>query len=347
MPDVTDQAEFFPKSSSSIFWVEVNKIRPNPFQPRREFREGALKDLSDSIRQYGVLQPLVVTRIEVEREDGGLASEYELIAGERRLRASKLAGLTHVPVVIRVGEDSDKTKLELAIVENIQREDLNPIDRGRAFQELYEKFGYKHAEIGKKVGRSREYVTNSIRLLQLPEQVIDSLVSGRIGEGHARSLLMLSDRPDEQMTLYKDIIFKNLTVREAEQAGRKIAFEKVRRDHLKLDPSILDFEEKLTEKLGTRVHIERKKFGGKVLIDFFSNEDLENLLKIVSSQGAGLKINDPVRAGEARVALTPEEQAAIDAVANVAAPGDPVLVPEPAQMEQTDEELYSLKNFSV
>ena len=278
MPDLQDQAEFFPKSSSAIYWVEVDKIKPNPFQPRREFREVALKDLADSIRQYGVLQPLVVTRKEVEREDGGIASEYELIAGERRLRASKLAGLIQVPVVIRVGEDSDKTKLELAIVENIQRVDLNPVDRGRAFEQLYKEFGYTHGEIGKKMGRSREYVTNSIRLLQLPEQVIDSLVSGRIGEGHARSLLMLTDRPDEQMTLYKDIIFKNLTVREAEQAGRKIAYEKIRKDHLKMDPGILDFEEKLTEKLGTRVHIERKKFGGKVMIDFFSKEDLENLL---------------------------------------------------------------------
>lgn len=348
MPDPQDQGKFFPESSSSIFWVETNRIQPNPYQPRKEFREEALKDLADSIRQYGVLQPLVVTRKEVEREDGGISSEYELIAGERRLRASKIAGLARVPVIIRVGEDSDKTKLEIAIVENVQREDLNPIDRARAFHQLYEQFGYKHGEIGKKVGRSREYVTNSIRLLQLPQQVIDSLVSGRIGEGHARSLLMLSERPDEQMTLYKEILFKGLTVREAEMAGRKIAYEKVRKHYSRLDPGILELEEKLTEKLGTRVQIEKKQHGGKIVIDYFSSDDLQNLVDMVSRVTAkGLAIKDPTRSLEPVVELTPEEKAEIEAVNPTPLASDPALVSEPTHMEQTDEELYSLKNFSV
>jgi ParB family chromosome partitioning protein len=123
----------------SIFWVEVDRIKPNPYQPRREFDQMKLQELADSIRMYGLLQPLTVTRSEVEREDGGLIAEYELIAGERRLRASKLAGLAQVPVIIRAGEESDQMKFELAIIENLQREDLNSVDRARAFQQFLEK----------------------------------------------------------------------------------------------------------------------------------------------------------------------------------------------------------------
>src|SRR5574343_1247458 len=130
---MTNTSNFY---QNSIFWVEVDKIKPNPFQPRREFDEEALKALADSIKQYGVLQALVVTRKEFEKEDGGLGVEYELIAGERRLRASKLAGLSQVPVLIKTGDESDLMKLELAIIENIQREDLNPVDRARAFERL-------------------------------------------------------------------------------------------------------------------------------------------------------------------------------------------------------------------
>src|SRR3990167_6722206 len=146
----------------AVFWIEVDKIKPNPFQPRRDFDEVHLKSLADSIRQYGVLQALVVTRKEVEKEDGGLGVEYELIAGERRLRAAKMAGLQQVPALIRTGEENDQMKLELAIIENIQREDLNPVDRARAFERLVNEFGFKHAEVGKKVGKKREYVFYNI-----------------------------------------------------------------------------------------------------------------------------------------------------------------------------------------
>ena len=139
--------------NDSVFWIEVEKIKPNPYQPRREFDELKLKDLSDSIRQYGVLQPIVITRREIEREDGGISAEYELVAGERRLRAAEMAGIAQIPAVIRAVEDDAKTKLELAIIENLQREDLNPVDRAVAFDRLREEFGYKHAEIAQKVGR--------------------------------------------------------------------------------------------------------------------------------------------------------------------------------------------------
>ncbi|MSR70961.1 ParB/RepB/Spo0J family partition protein, partial [Candidatus Kaiserbacteria bacterium] len=182
--------------NNAIFWVEVDKIKPNPFQPRKEFDEAKLADLARSIRQYGVIQPLTVSRKEVEKSDGGLATEYELIAGERRLRAAKIAGVASVPVLIRAEHD-DKTKLELAIIENLQREDLNPIDRAKAFDQMVRQFGYKHIEVAEKVGKSREYVSNSLRLLGLPQEMQDALSEGKITEGHSRPLLMLSDRPEE------------------------------------------------------------------------------------------------------------------------------------------------------
>src|SRR3990167_8854826 len=139
---------------NSIFFVDINKVGPNPYQPRREFDESKLKDLAESIRQYGILQPLVVTRVEITKEDG-LEVNYELIAGERRLRAAKIAELTQVPVIIRVG-DSQKMKLELAIIENLQREDLNPMERAQAFLQLANEFSLTHAQIGERVGKSRE-----------------------------------------------------------------------------------------------------------------------------------------------------------------------------------------------
>ena len=170
----------------SIFWVEVEKIVPNPFQPRREFDEAKLKELSESVRMYGILQPLTVTRREVQNEDGSFRSEYELIAGERRLRASKLAGLAQVPVIIREGEQSEQEKLELAIIENLQREDLNAVDRALAFRQLADVFGLSHTQVAHKVGRSREYVSNTIRLLALPDYMLTALRTGDMSEGQDR-----------------------------------------------------------------------------------------------------------------------------------------------------------------
>lgn len=272
-----------PYFRDSIFWIEVEKIKPNPFQPRKEFDPIHLQSLADSIRQYGVLQALVVTRKEVVKPDGGLATEYELIAGERRLRAAKIAGLAQVPVLIKTGDDSDRAKLELAIIENLQREDLNPIDRARAFNRLVEEFGFKHTEIAKKVGKSREYVSNTIRLLLLPEPIIEALSAGQISEGHTRPLLMLIDRPEEQDTLFKEIMYKRLTVREAEMISRKIAFEKVRKPEFMADPELVELEERIASSLGTRVAIERRKDGGKLMIEFFSNDDLRSILDLINS----------------------------------------------------------------
>ncbi|MDO8522272.1 MAG: ParB/RepB/Spo0J family partition protein [bacterium] len=315
--------------SDSIFWVEVERIKPNPFQPRRIFDEMALASLAESIRQYGVLQPLTVTRKEIERPGEGIFVEYELIAGERRLRASKLAGLTQLPVVIRTEEYSDRMKLELAIIENLQREDLNVIDRATAFQRLVSEFGLKHVEVGKRVGKSREYVSNTLRILALPKEMQDALGAGEISEGHTRPLLMLVDRAEMQKTLFQEILTRRLTVRDAEQVARRIATERARKSDL--TPELLLLERELTEKLGTRVRIEKKDQGGKVLIDFFSVDDLVHIREVFTRQQ-----QIPEDASEA-VADTGTVAASIEVVAPTAAPQ----APEP------EEDLYSIKNFTV
>ncbi|MDZ7725985.1 MAG: ParB/RepB/Spo0J family partition protein [Candidatus Campbellbacteria bacterium] len=268
---------------NSIFWIEVGKIKTNPHQPRKEFDEEKLQSLSESVRQYGVLQPLVVTRSEVEKSDGGISTEYELIAGERRLRAARMANLGQVPVIIKSGEEDSLLKLELAIIENIQREDLNPIDRAVAFNRLVEEFKLKHSEVGKKVGKSREYVSNTLRLLTLPEEIREAVAGSKISEGHARTLMMLSDKPDELATVFKEVVYKNLSVRETESIARRIAHDKVRKKDRRVDPELVELEGKLSESLGTRVQIESRENGGKIMIDFFSPEDVKNIITLLSS----------------------------------------------------------------
>lgn len=269
--------------TESVYFIEVDKIDPNPYQPRREFDQGRLRELSDSIRQYGVLQPLVVSRIEENDEYGGVRVRYELIAGERRLRASRLAGLTQVPAVIRKEHDP-MMKLELAIIENIQREDLNPVDRARAFMRLAQEFGFSHKEIGKKVGKSRVYVSNSLRILQMPQEILEAVEQKRVSEGHTRPLLMLNDKPEEQLVLFKEILYKKITVREAERLARNIAKDKARKKELLPDPETEEIENKLQDALGTRVRIVRKDKGGSISIDFFSNDDLDIIMKILKGE---------------------------------------------------------------
>ncbi len=268
----------------SIYWVEVEKIVPNPFQPRREFDEQKLKELSESVRMYGILQPLTVTRKEIQREDGTFYTEYELIAGERRLRASKLAGLAQVPVIIREGEESEQEKLELAIIENLQREDLNSVDRAMAFKQLVDVFGLSHIQVARKVGRSREYVSNTIRLLGLPDYMLTGLQQGDLTEGHARALLMLNDRPEEQDVVFREILLKKISVRETERIVRKIAMEKVRKKSLPdFDTELIEIEKRFMETLGTRVQIQKTEYGGRLTIDYFNVDDLEDMLKRMKS----------------------------------------------------------------
>ena len=348
-----------PYIDNAIFWIELEKIAPNPFQPRKEFDEQKLKDLAESIRMYGVLQPLVVTRKEVYRDDGGMNVEYELISGERRLRAAKIAGLSQVPALIRNGEESDRLKLELAIIENLQREDLNPVDRARSFQKLANDFKLKQGEIADKVGKSREYVSNSMRILSLPDEMITALQDGKISEGHTRPLLMLVDRPEEQLVLFKEILSKKLTVREAESLSRRVATDRVRNRAKYLDPAIIEMEKTFTESLGTRVRINKSKDGGTLTIDFFGPEDLRLIYERLNS-GAQLGKSELVKKDE-EVTGDKSQVASESQKTSLASPpykegdgqsprGDlPIDDRAPADIKKEDEndDLYSLKNFSI
>lgn len=318
--------------NNAVFWIELEKVSPNPYQPRKEFDQDKLKDLAESIRMYGVLQPLVVTRKEVYHEGGGMTVEYELISGERRLRASKLAGLSQVPALIRQGEESSQLKLEMAIIENLQREDLNCVDRARSFERLAKEFNLKQTQIAEKVGKSREYVSNSMRILSLPAEMLLALEEGKISEGHSRPLLMLADRPDEQLVLFKEIMTKKLTVREAESLSRRVATEKIRNKDKYLDPQIIEMERTFTETLGTRVRIEKSKEGGTVKIDFFSPDDLRMLLEKLNNQKHEARSTKSETNSNTEI----QNQETIDDRA-------------PAEVEKAENEvdLYSLKDFSL
>lgn len=327
--------------NNAIFWIEIDKISPNPYQPRREFDPMALKSLSESIRMYGVLQPLVVTRKEVFHDGGGMTVEYELISGERRLRASKLAGLSQVPALIHSAPEDPQLKLEMAIIENLQREDLNAVDRARSFERLAKEFNLKQAQIAAKVGKSREYVSNSMRILTLPDEMITALQEGRISEGHTRPLLMLVDRLEEQVVLFKEIITKKLTVREAESLSRRVATDRIRNKGKYLDPVMIEMEKNFTESLGTRVRIEKTDKGGTVTIDFFSPDDLRMLLEKLENVKKGVsEVQNPkseiLNKSEIQNSTTETEQVT------------PVDDRAPADVQKEEnEDLYSLKNFSL
>lgn len=370
--------------SNSIFWIDIDKIRPNPYQPRREFDSERLADLAESIRQYGVLQPLVVSRKEEKKPDGGMAVSYELIAGERRLRASRIAGVTQVPAVIRNIADNARVKLELAIIENVQREDLNPVERARAFHQLAEEFNFKHTQIADRIHRSREYVSNTLRLLALPDDMLNALSEGKISEGHTRPLLMLGDRPEEQRTLFKEILLKKLTVRDSEQIARRIALDKVRKKDKDTHPETIQLEESLTEKLGARVHIEHREIGGKITINFDSDADLQAIVaKLVAERAqkmaaAALVASVPssnLQTDEASLPVVdipplpmvkeehvPEEmpykevgnfltqqfdQSAGKANEVTLSDESAEVAPEPGKVTPEDDDLYNIKNFAV
>jgi ParB family chromosome partitioning protein len=352
---------------NAVFFIDSDKIIPNRYQPRREFDEEALKELAESIRQYGLLQPVTVSRFEQDKGDGGFVTMYELIAGERRLRACKLAGLKQIPAIIRVG-DSDGTRAELALIENLQREDLNPVDRAYALDRLQKEFALKHEEIGKRVGKSRVYVTNSIRLLNLPSEIQEALRKGKISEGHTRPLLMLSDRPEEQMTLFREMILRKMTVREAENLGRKVAQDKVRKAQYIKDPNILEIENTLGEKLGTRVHVEKREVGGVLKIDFFSYDDLETIAELIKrtdiSDKAKKQLSQKLQTAFAEFSKTANKVVSEVTEEQVEKVNDEIAglehdktrdtlkddrTPEEAKkdLSSEDEDLYNIKNFTI
>jgi len=269
----------------AIFYIEVEKIRPNPYQPRRVFDEAALRELADSVREYGVLEPLIVSRIEKEGPSG-LSVEYQLIAGERRLMAAKLVGLSTVPALIREGDD-ERVKLEIALIENLQREDLNPMERSRAFARLADEFGLAQREIALRVGKSREWVANSMRLLSLPLEAQRAIEQGKITEGHGRIILSLA-HAEAQRQLLNDIISRNLTVREAEKEAA--LFPSRRRSPQPQvvtapDPITRELTSRLEETLGTKVTLKKRGGRGELAIAFHSPEELDAIIqKIVGGE---------------------------------------------------------------
>jgi ParB family chromosome partitioning protein len=255
--------------AGSALQVQVAKIVPNPLQPRLQMDANELQDLAASIRQHGILQPLIVTH-DPENQ------QYILIAGERRLRAAQIAGLDTVPVILR--EASDQQRLELALIENVQRADLSPLEKAEAYQQLSTEFGLSHEDIGVQVGKSREAVTNTLRLLKLPETVRAALSSGQISEGHARSLLRLSN-PSAQLAALQTILKWELNVRRTEELVKKLLGEKPPSPQKKLPPvEIGALEERLRTQLGTKVTLRHGKKGGSLVIHYYSDEELNGLI---------------------------------------------------------------------
>lgn len=266
-PAVLPQATVSHPETPITHEIPIGSIVPNPHQPRLHFDETKLTELADSIKVHGILQPLIVTKA---------GSGYELIAGERRLQAAKRAGLATVPVVVKeVGSNQDK--LELAIIENIQRHDLNPIEEAKAYLRLAEEFGLPQEEVAKKMGKSRSTVANTLRLLTLPVEIQRAVIEGKLSEGHAKALLAI-DNPEKQRALFELIIKEELTVRETEERARAVAVRSHVRTTREASPEVLAKEEWLTEQLGTKVKIQAKGKGGKILIEYYSPEELNTIL---------------------------------------------------------------------
>jgi len=257
----------------NIFNIETNRIKPNPQQPRQEIDKEDLAELAESIKEHGILQPLIATKT-VKEMPRGQEVEYYLIAGHRRLEAAKLAGLPHVPVIIR--DTTDQQKLELALVENLQRKDLSALDRAKAFKRLHDEFDLTHNEIAHKIGKSRELVTNTIRLLNLPQEIQGGLLSGRISEGHARTIVGIKS-PPAQKALYEEIIKNNLNVRQAEQRVREVSVSAHKRKVF-LDPEVKKIVNDLTAYFGHKVEIRRFGVGGRLIIDFSDKDDLDGVV---------------------------------------------------------------------
>jgi ParB family chromosome partitioning protein len=260
--------------------VDIDLIAPNPEQPRQRFDEAALDELAASIREHGLLQPLVVTRLVAESG----AVSYRLIAGERRLLAARRAGLTRVPVVVR--ETTPRGLLELALVENLQRADLGPLEEAQAYRRLAEEFGLSQEEIAARVGKSRVTVANALRLLSLPEPIKEGLSSGQISEGHARALLGLPDTA-ARLQAYREVTARALSVRQTEELVRRLRATPPARAPHRPDPDLSAIEERLRTALGTQVRLERSRKGGRIVIQFYGDEDLAALLARLLGEEAG------------------------------------------------------------
>lgn len=264
------------EDNKSVLTVKISKVEPNRSQPRKQFDEDALLELSESIKQYGILQPLLVS----DKKD-----YYEIVAGERRWRAAKLAGLKEVPVIIK--ELSDQQVVEISLIENIQREDLNPIEEAMAYKRLIEEFSLKQDEIAERVSKSRTAVTNSMRLLKLAPKVQQMLIDEMISAGHARAILAITE-PDTQYSVAMKVFDEKLSVRETEKLVKKLLEPaKERKGNVSStteDVIYESLEEKMKGIMGTKVHIQRKKNNkGKIEIEYYSRDELERIIELFES----------------------------------------------------------------
>ena len=254
--------------------LKITEVEPNREQPRKNFNEDALLELADSIKQYGVIQPLIVQK---------KADHYEIIAGERRWRAAKMAGVKEIPVIIK--DYSDQQVMEISLIENIQREDLNPIEEAMAYKNLMEEFHLKQDEIAEKVSKSRTAVTNSMRLLKLDKRVQQMMIDDMISAGHARTLITIED-PDVQYNIATKIFDEKLSVRETEKLVKLLQKPKVKKEKVEKVNSFIykDIEEKMKAILGTKVTVDHKSNNkGKISIEYYSNEELERILYLLES----------------------------------------------------------------
>ena len=270
-----------PASVSGEQMMKINMVEPNREQPRRNFEEDALLELADSIKQYGVLQPLIVRK----RKD-----YYEIIAGERRWRAAKIAGVKEVPVIVK--DYNEQEILEIALIENIQRENLNPIEEAMAFKKLLEEFNLKQDEVAERVSKSRTAVTNSMRLLKLDSRVQQMIVDDMISTGHARALLAIDDK-ELQYTLANKIFDEKLSVRETEKLIKSIKTPKKEKEKKIIENAFIyeDLEDKMKQILGTKVHVSAKGKGkGKIEIEYYSDKELERMFEMIMSIGKGEQI---------------------------------------------------------
>lgn len=276
---LVDEHEITSMDQSSVTTVPIDRIVPNRYQPRREFNAEKLQELADSIREKGVIQPVIVTDL----GDG----RYELVAGERRLRASKLANLREIPVVIRDFSDADR--LEIALIENIQRQDLNPIEEALGYKEIMEKLSIGQEEVARRVGKNRSSVANTLRLLKLPDAVREKVQDGRLSEGHARAILSLSER-DAMITFADYLVDNGYSVREAETLSRtwtstgQNTTEKSKTPKKKADHVMSELQERFIQSLGAKVHIRGTQKKGKIEIHYFSNEELENIYQYLTDR---------------------------------------------------------------
>ena len=254
---------------NGVMLVSVDLVFPNPRQPRSMMHPEELQDLTASIREHGVLQPLIVT-------PGDMQGRYILIAGERRLQAARLAGLASVPVLVR--QATDQQRLELAIIENVQRSDLSALEQAEAYRQLAEDFDLSHEDIAARVGKSRVAVTNTLRLLKLPDAVKNALIEGRISEGHARALLALPS-PQAQAAALHTVITQEMNVRQTEELVRKLSGEKPsRKPKPAAVPEVVELEERLRTSLGTKVTLRSGRKGGTLTIHYYSDEELNALM---------------------------------------------------------------------